>query len=72
MALECEGWVNGERPRQRELDPLKEIERAFRAFETNGFVVFASGVQVDSLDREIDLTASSELEFIKLVPLAGG
>ena len=70
---ESERLLNGYRlKRLRELDPEQEVERAFRAFERNGFVVFASGRRVESLDAELDLAAAGELEFIKLVPLAGG
>jgi hypothetical protein len=69
---ETEKILNGERSRRRELDPLHEIRRALQAFETQGFVVFAGGEQIHSLDQEIDLAASPEVEFIKMVPLAGG
>lgn len=67
-----EQLLNGELPRRKERDPVLEADRAIHAFETQGFVVFAGGEQIDSLDREIDLAASCELEFIQMVPLAGG
>jgi hypothetical protein len=70
---ESERLLNGYRlKRLRELDAEQEVERAFRAFERNGFLVFASGRQIESLDAEIDLAAGGKLEFIKLLPLAGG
>jgi hypothetical protein len=56
----------------RELDPEREVARAMRAFEANAFLVFSKGMQIHSLDEEIDLAAAPELEFIKLLPLAGG
>ena len=68
---ETERMLNGERPR-RELDPEHEIERACRAYAANGFVVFAGGEQIESLDAEIDLATAKQLEFIRLMPLAGG
>ena len=70
---ESERVLNGYRlKRLRELDPEREVDRACRAFEGNGFVVFAGSLQIGSLEEEIDLATVSELEFIKLVPLVGG
>lgn len=70
---ESERVLNGYRVRRlRELDPAREVDRAFHAFETNGFLVFANGRQINSLDEHIDFAVAPELEFIKLVPLIGG
>src|SRR5262249_45501699 len=53
---ESERILNGYRlARRRELDPEREVDRAYRAFEGNGFVVFAGGRQIDSLDEELEL-----------------
>ena len=54
------------------LDAEQEYQRALKAFESNGFMVFASGQQVLSLDEEIDLETAGEVQFLKLVPLMGG
>ena len=70
---ESERVLNGYRvKRMRELVPAREIERGLRAFEQNGFLVFADGRQIQQLDEEIDLAVTTELEFLKLVPLVGG
>jgi hypothetical protein len=70
---ESERVLNGYRvKRVRELDPDREIDRGLRAFEQNGFLVFANGRQIQALDEEIDLAATTELEFLKLIPLVGG
>jgi hypothetical protein len=70
---ESERILNGYRlKRLRELDPQREVDRAMRAFETNGFLVFANGRQIASLDEQIDFATARELEFVKLVPLVGG
>jgi hypothetical protein len=67
---EAERLLNGyDLKRVRELDPEVEIDRTLRAFEKHAFVVFANGEQVTSLDESLQ---TEELEFIKLVPLAGG
>lgn len=71
---ESEQILNGYRVKfhyLRELDPERQVERALRAFEQQGFLVIAGGCQVESIDDEIDL-AAGEVEFIKLVPLVGG
>jgi hypothetical protein len=67
---EAERLLNGyDLKRVRELDAEVEIDRTLRAFEKHAFVVFANGEQLTSLDEGLK---TEELEFIKLVPLAGG
>jgi hypothetical protein len=51
------------------VDAGREYEHALKAFESNGFLVFAAGRQIDSLDEEIDLESAGEVEFLKLIPL---
>ncbi|HLY17070.1 MAG TPA: hypothetical protein VKR61_07585 [Bryobacteraceae bacterium] len=58
--------------RVRALDSQNEVRRTERAFESNGFLVFANGVRLHSLDAEIDVATAGELEFVKLVNSAGG
>ena len=70
---ECERVLNGYRvKRLRELDAGEEVDRAIRAFETKGFIVFAGGRQVETLEEEIDLAAVKSVEFVRLLPLMGG
>ena len=70
---EAERVLNGYQvKRLRELEPGEEVDRAFRAFEARGFVVFAGGRQIETLEEEIDLEAVRTLEFVRLLPLAGG
>lgn len=54
------------------LDPEREYQHALQAFESNGFLVFVAGRQIESLDEEIDLESDEDVEFLKLVPLVGG
>ena len=70
---ESERILNGYQvKRLKSLDPEREYQHAVQAFNSNGFVVFASGRQIESLDEEIDLQMVGEVEFIQLVPLVGG
>ncbi len=65
--------LQGERPGPRKrLDPQPQVERAWKAFETNGFFVSVDGRPVDSLDETLELRADSDIRFLKLVPLMGG
>ena len=56
----------------RRLDWEKQAEVACRAFERNGFFVLVADRQVEHLDEMVDLTAASDVAFVKLVPLVGG
>ena len=70
---ESERVLNGYRVKKlRKLDVREEVDRAFRAFEAKGFVVFAAGKQVETLEEEIDLAVVDAVEFVRLLPLAGG
>jgi hypothetical protein len=70
---ETERVLNGYRLKEfRPLDADQELHRALRAFESNGFLVFSGGRQIESLDEHLDLPAAAELEFVKLFPLMGG
>jgi anti-sigma factor RsiW len=71
--LDAEAELNryGSRERAR-LDWEAQAETALRAFERNGFFVFAGGRQVDDLDEELALADQDVVSFVRLVPLAGG
>jgi hypothetical protein len=56
----------------RRLDWEKQADIACQAFERNGFFVLVADQQVEDLDAVVDLTAASDVAFVKLVPLVGG
>jgi hypothetical protein len=45
-----------------------QADRAWAAFEHNGFFVFVDGVQVDDLDVELAVGDSSTVAFVRLTP----
>ncbi|MFJ3101296.1 hypothetical protein [Streptomyces sp. NPDC086835] len=47
-------------------------ERALAAFGSNGFLVLVGERQLTDLDERVDITASTEVTFLRLVPLVGG
>lgn len=47
-------------------------ERALKAFTANGLVVLVGDRQLTELDEEVDLTADTEVTFLRLIPLVGG
>jgi hypothetical protein len=59
-------------PRRRLLDWQKQAERALEVFEHNGFFVLVDDRQVTDLDEELELTADSDIRFVRLVQLVGG
>jgi hypothetical protein len=69
----AEVTLNGYRLREpRLIDWETQARIAEEAFERNGFFVLVDGRQVSSLDEELELTADSEIRFLKLTPLVGG
>ena len=69
----AEVTLNGYRlPRGRTIDWRRQAEKAEEAFARNGFFVLVDGRQVEDLDEELELTADSEIRFVKLTPLVGG
>jgi hypothetical protein len=70
---EAERALNGYKMlRPRLIDAQAQYELAQRAFEQNGFIVLIGERQAESLDQTIELEQTSEVTFIKLVPLVGG
>ena len=68
-----ERLLNGTRPATpRRIDWEQQFERALKAFQHNGFLVLVNGQQHNSLDSEIELSADTEITFLRLVPLVGG
>lgn len=70
---ETERELNGYRLREpRRVDPDRQSDAAVRAFERGHVLLLVDDQQVDELDRELTLTATSSVSFLKLVPLVGG
>jgi len=59
-------------PRQRQLDWERQADRAIEAFGRNGFFVLGDDRQVTELDEELELTADTDIRFVRLVQLVGG
>lgn len=65
--------LNGYRLEQpRRLDWEEQARVAEEAFMRNGFFVLVGERQVEELDEELDLTADTEIRFVRLTPLVGG
>lgn len=60
------------RTRARRVDWVKQADVAIDAFQRNGFFVIVDDRQVTELDEELALTGSSDVRFVRLVPLVGG
>jgi queuine/archaeosine tRNA-ribosyltransferase len=70
---DTERVLNGYRLKaRRELSWENQCAKALEAFEKNGFFVIVDGQQVEDLDEIIPLRETSEVHFLKLVPLVGG
>lgn len=69
----AETTLNGYRMRKRRrVDPQQQFELAIEAFGRNGYVVLVDDRQVEELDEMIQIGRSTEVTFLKLVPLVGG
>jgi len=64
--------LNGDRSRHRAVDADKQFGAAVTAFQRNRIVVIVDGRQVQDLDHAIGITPTTEVRFVKLVPLVGG
>ena len=70
---DAEVTLNGFRLRHdRTIDWEKQAAKAEEAFARNGFFVLVDGRQAEDLDEELELTADSQVRFVKLTPLVGG
>jgi len=70
---DTERVLNGYRLQtRRQLNWENQYAKALEAFEKNGFFVIIDGQQVEKLDEVIPLRETSEVHFLKLVPLIGG
>ncbi len=66
-----ERLLNGVRERPV-LDWEKQVAKAITAFQGNGFLVLVDDRQITDLDQNLQLTAQTNVAFLKLVPLVGG
>ncbi len=63
-------WKKEETPVQVQVQDL--VNRALKAFESNGFFLLVDGHQPTALQESIRVTPETEISFIKLTPLVGG
>lgn len=56
----------------RRVDWEKQFDAAIKAFKENRVLVLVDDQQVTSLDEELVLQPSTEVTFLKLLPLVGG
>jgi hypothetical protein len=71
--VEAEETLNGYRLRQPKwIDWEKQAAIAEEAFLRNGFFVIVGDRQVEDLDAELELTADTDVRFLRLTPLVGG
>ena len=70
---DTERVLNGYRLKtRRQLSWESQYEKALEAFKHNGFFVIIDGQQFETLDEVLPLRETSEVHFLKLVPLVGG
>jgi hypothetical protein len=70
---DTERVLNGYRLKtRRQLNWENQYAKVLEAFEKNGFFVIVDGQQIEELDEVIPLRETSEVHFLKLVPLVGG
>ncbi|HZO89624.1 MAG TPA: hypothetical protein VFB38_14950 [Chthonomonadaceae bacterium] len=69
----AEATLNGHRLRERRrVDWEKQYRLALEAFQRNRFFILVDDRQVESLEDTIRLTPTTQVSFVKLVPLVGG
>jgi hypothetical protein len=56
----------------RQIDWKTQFEKACDAFERNGILILVDKHQPMDLDEEVTLSATSTVNFVRLVPLVGG
>jgi len=59
-------------PARRRVDWEQQADLAVEALARNGFFVLVGERQVTDLDEVLELTAESDIRFIRLVQLVGG
>jgi hypothetical protein len=70
---QAERTLNGYRMKNRtKVDAEKQVYIALDAFQKNGYFILVDQFQADSLDQEVEVTAHTQISFLKLTPLVGG
>ena len=59
-------------PARRRVEWEQQADQALNAFDRNGFFVLVGDRQVTDKDEVLELTADSDVRFIRLVQLVGG
>ena len=59
-------------PKSRRIDWEQQADQALESFRRNGFFVLVADEQVTDLDAALELTADTDIRFIRLVQLVGG
>lgn len=70
--LEIGKLVSGGQDLQQQVDVEEAIRAAHTAFEDGLFYFFLSDTQLTRLDEPVELGRSTEVLFLRLVPLVGG
>jgi hypothetical protein len=58
--------------KRRRVDWEQQADRALDAFGRNGFFILADGRQITDLGEVLELSAKSDIRFLRLVQLVGG
>ncbi len=70
---DAERTLNGYRLRTpKPLDWEAQYEKAIEAFQKRAYIVLVNDTQVTDLDTHVEVRATTEVTFFKLVPLVGG
>jgi hypothetical protein len=70
---DAEQALNGFRVRQgRQIDWKQQFEKATEAFDAGRILILVDNRQASSLDEEIVLCPTTDVAFLRLMPLVGG
>ena len=70
---DAETTLNGARLRERRrVDWEVQYRKALDAFSSNGFFILVDDRQIESLDETFEIRLTTQVSFVKLVPLVGG
>ncbi len=71
--VDAEAELNGYRlKKRRTIDADQQVAKALEALEANGFFLLVNDEQVESLEQRVPIRSTTEVSFVKLVPLVGG
>ena len=71
--MDTEQVLNGYKLKApRLIDWEKQFATALTAYAENGFIILVDDMQTGDLDEQIHLTRSTEISFLRLLPLVGG